>query len=241
MKKKSKKMTEVILTVLGTAVVAVTFFVHEVKRDKVKELKEELAQVQAEALIRDDIGHLGEQVRIIRANAAARERAQPAVGNDSSLFTPFYALVSERQILRQTITQSLSNITLLTLSLEGSQKYASQIKELESEQKILAQKDEAFKGQLFAGLYKSQLRQDISQQLNYVTRQDQEIEKEFKVFSDKHAQLVTDVTNDVARTTENVKASYECLTHVSYALYPVGFIIGLIGKLIGIEGVAEVE
>lgn len=239
-----KKITEVFLTITGTAVVAITFFVHEVKRENVKELKDGIAQVQEETLIRDDIRALGVEVSVIKERLA---RPQPPIKTDDYLWESFADSVTERKIIRQSTKTSLSNVTLLVLSLEEPKDYALRIQQITSEEKTLAQKDEEQMGQIFAGKLKSHQIQspsqqkEISQQIGYVTNQDQEITKEFTKFSNEQAALVKDVTTDATQTADKAKRSYERYTHLSYFLYSLGFILGLVGKMIGIEGVAEEE
>ncbi|MBZ5530554.1 MAG: hypothetical protein LAO20_03910 [Acidobacteriia bacterium] len=236
-KSPKRKIAEVILTIAGTAVVAATFYLHEVKREKVKELMAGIAQVQEETLLRDDMTGLQTDLSTIKEGIWHLGQKRANYLDLEFFWAEINDLIISQSITKRDIDRSLLNASLLAATLGESQKYAPKIKELEAENESIAKTRDQLQSKIFsfrtspANAPKSSLEKWTKELYD----EDYKSNIAFRGLFEKRDRLIANVTNEVNSTAVTAKQSYERYTRISYVLYPLGFILGLVGKLLGIE------
>src|SRR4051812_44069246 len=128
--KNNKKVIEILFTLVGTAMVTITFFVHEVKRETVKELRELIVQQRNTTLIREDIRKLANDVVGLQSRVASLRESPSAYASSGSIWMAFDGNMGARANLRASVLQYLDNTRLLAQRVDNSDSYLQRIDRL---------------------------------------------------------------------------------------------------------------
>lgn len=239
-KKLRKKVAEVALVLIGTALVLTIFFVHEVQREKVKDLRDRVGEARMITAIRDDIRAF--RTALSWANAEASESHTHA-SIDQATWQAFNSEINKREVANISAAGELSNLSLLVFSLDKRGDFEKRIEDLQSKEREIRREDELLKGQVYAGEIKSAHKREtkdsseksISEQIQYVANENKKIGDAWQKYMFETRQLGIEVVNAANASAEQSQNTYERLTFWSYVLIPTGFILGAVGKLLGIE------
>lgn len=229
-KSRKKKVAEAILTVLGTVVVAATFYAHEVKRERAREAKDRIEHAKDEKNLRDLLNAV--QRRIIRVLDLDRNKKQHSTAKPGNIeyerkqademrlnATKYWLRVDDSRVL----AESLHNRADLDSRIEATEK------------ELLHVEDECDDLYEDIGMLTEGGAIPTASQLKERDDKFKAISEKYDEFSEAASSLVEEIDEEVRDEANAAQLSYKNATTVSYYLYPLGFLLALVGKLIGIE------
>lgn len=240
MRKKARrlKIVEVVLLVLGTVIVFATYYVHEIKLEEVKELKASISRAKEESTM-----HLQTNAVLFDILAAVIDvqRMQPSGNSRDFAWLDLHYKAQARQIDNGHLMVSLEAFNSLAVSLESKHlslpnpmvflRELTNLNERDTDLMNYIETKRASPIKLTQTEFEKELRETAlrnESNENHFSK----VRNDFNVAALKLLNISTRVENES-------KESYERYTYWSYFLYPFGFLLGLAGKLIGIEDAVE--
>src|SRR5712692_7145667 len=231
------KIIEVILTVLGTATVFATFYVHEVKQEKLKELKNDVQRAQEQSAMHVQIN---DALLGIMEGVIAPQRRQPDIRSDEFIWRGIENNVQLRLMIEERLRVSTTVFYSIASSLETPEIYKAQLYPLVERLMALDKEEAAILNDIqVARISTKRNRREFPRSVDSIGRHDQKTQEEVENLRKNFDAAIQKLLMVSTRVEHESRQSYERYTKLSYVLFPLGFLIGLAGKLLGIEETTE--
>src|SRR5579884_1392290 len=235
-RKWNRKKVEVALTFLGTFLIVTTFYIHGVKLEEIKELRDRIRQAQLDTLI-----HTRTETILFYLKQYPSPPFNPQASTEVTLWENNKSYVEWIGYERSEMYETREILKILASSLDEKRDYLDRIHELELQDKRIEEASidlATYDGGLGAMINHGQLPAPSEAELKNAMKAVEEKAEALKTtwgdFLQLHGKLVTRIDGDVKSTSEAAEKSYKELTYKSYFFYGLGFVIGFIGKLYGI-------
>lgn len=207
---------ELTFTLAGTVMLLVTFYVHEVKREEAKDLADALDRAQGVVVLRADIQRLVD--------------AAPTKGVINP--HPF----SEDVALSLSLDRSLADVQLITSNLDKEQQKLF-VDRITTVRALLTAMDK-LKAALLEAAVSLEKVNALGLSRPGLEEHQQQLEENFVKTSKEAIDLVSGLYKDALTAADKEavqsKDDYQFFNKCSYVLYPLGFLLNLIGKLYGL-------
>jgi hypothetical protein len=241
--KKRARRIDVLFSIVGTAIVLITFYVHEVKREEAKEAADTVASTLATENLEEAISNGSSTViRHLIDSSYTEPSSKGLTKRESVLLRSVYLTMFDVDALQFDSWNQANALHALEKSvatLKDKKDYPNRLTTMRSELDKAAN-DGAEVYIAVNGLKREAetvhpIPATFWSKVNPVEERVALFQWESGKIIDKASALREDILKHMQTQADLYKQRYERLTSWSYFLYPLGFLLGLIGKLLGIE------